>query len=142
MRNRFVSYLNAFFKTEGAHSTNYQAPINLTSPWCTGSVSGLSLVVQLISGLFLSMHFSPTELGAFDSIQHIMRDVEWGWLARYVHANGASLFFVVIYLHILRAFYYKGYLRVGVWYSGLLIYILLMATAFLGYVLPWGQMSY
>jgi ubiquinol-cytochrome c reductase cytochrome b subunit len=122
----------------------YPTPINLNYMWGFGSMAGLFLVIQILSGFFLTMFYVPHIDYAFNSIEHIMRDVNYGWLIRYIHSNGASFFFFVIYLHILKGLYYGSYQypRHIVWFSGIIIYILMMGTAFLGYVLPWGQMSY
>lgn len=126
------------------HIVDYPTPINLSYFWGFGSLAGLCLIIQIISGLCLSMHYSPHTTLAFISVEHIMRDVNYGWLLRYTHANGASMFFIVVYIHMARGLYYSSYAypRLLVWYSGLLIFILMMATAFTGYVLPWGQMSF
>jgi ubiquinol-cytochrome c reductase cytochrome b subunit len=112
--------------------------------WSFGSTAGLCLVMQIISGIFLAMHYTPHIDFAFSSVEHIMRDVNNGWLIRYVHANGASMFFIVIYCHIFRGLYYGSYMypRSILWVSGVIIFLLMMATAFMGYVLPWGQMSF
>ena len=127
-----------------SHIIIYPTPINLNYFWSFGSLAGLCLVIQMVSGIFLAMHYIPHVNFAFDSIEHIMRNVNYGWLIRYLHANGASMFFIIVYLHIFRGFYYGSYMypRRTLWCSGLLIFILMMATAFLGYVLPWGQMSF
>lgn len=98
---------------------------------------------QILTGLFLSMHYSPSVTQAFASLEHIMRDVNSGWLLRYLHANGASIFFIALYLHMARGLYYRSYVsNYYAWCAGLVIFLLAMATAFLGYVLPWGQMSF
>ena len=99
-------------------------------------------MIQLVTGIFLAMHYCPNTELAFNSIQHIMRDVNYGWLLRYTHANGASAFFVCVYVHIARGLYYESFLSVNVWMVGIIILFLMMATAFIGYVLPWGQMSF
>lgn len=126
------------------HILSYPTPINLNYAWSFGSVAGICLVIQIITGIFLAMHYVPHVSLAFDSVEHIMRDVNYGWLIRYCHANGASVFFIVVYLHIFRGLYYGSYMhpRGWLWASGVLIFILMMATAFMGYVLPWGQMSF
>ena len=119
-------------------------PKNLSYWWNFGSIAGIALVVQILSGLFLSMHYvANTEL-AFNSVEHIMRDVRYGWLIRYIHAVGASMFFVALYAHITRSLYYGSYKapREILWWIGIIIFLLSMATAFMGYVLPWGQMSF
>lgn len=120
------------------------APSNLTYMWNFGSLLGLCLIVQLASGIFLAMHYCAHIDLAFVSVEHIMRDVNAGWALRYIHANGASMFFIMVYLHIGRGLYYGSYTkpREMVWGVGVIILILMMATAFIGYVLPWGQMSY
>jgi ubiquinol-cytochrome c reductase cytochrome b subunit len=122
----------------------YPSPINLNYFWNFGFMSGIFLIIQFISGIFLSMFYTPEVDHAFESVQHIMRDINYGWLIRYMHSNGASFFFIMIYIHILKAIYYGSYQRprMLVWFTGVIIYILMMGTAFLGYVLPWGQMSY
>ncbi len=119
-------------------------PKNLSYWWNFGSIAGIALVIQILSGLFLSMHYvANTEL-AFNSVEHIMRDVRYGWLIRYIHAVGASMFFVALYAHITRSLYYGSYKapREILWWIGIIIFLLSMATAFMGYVLPWGQMSF
>ena len=119
-------------------------PKNLSYMWNLGSIAGIALVVQIISGLFLAMHYVPNTAMAFDSVEHIMRDVRYGWLIRYIHAVGASMFFVTVYTHISRGLYYGSYKapREILWWIGIIIFLLMMATAFMGYVLPWGQMSF
>jgi quinol-cytochrome oxidoreductase complex cytochrome b subunit len=122
----------------------YPTPPHLNYFWNFGFIAGMFLIIQVISGIFLSMYYVPHVDYAFESVQHINRDINYGWFIRYTHTNGASFFFIVIYLHILRGIYYGSYKkpRMYVWFSGIIIYILMMATAFLGYVLPWGQMSF
>jgi len=112
--------------------------------WSFGSAAGLCLVIQIITGIFLAMHYTPHIDLAFNSVEHIMRDVNNGWLIRYMHANGASMFFIVVYSHIFRGLYYGSYIypRGLLWCSGVIIFLLMMATGFMGYVLPWGQMSF
>ena len=126
------------------HLIHYPTPLNLTYAWSFGSSAGICLVIQILSGIFLAMHYTPHIDLAFSSVEHIMRDVNNGWLIRYIHANGASMFFIVVYCHIFRGLYYGSYMqpRQLLWCSGVLIFILMMATAFMGYVLPWGQMSF
>lgn len=116
---------------------------NLSYAWNFGSLAGMSLMIQIITGILLAMHYSPSTLYAFASIEHICRDIHYGWLLRSLHANGASMFFFVVYCHMFRSLYYGSYgePRIAVWTIGMIIYILMMATAFLGYILPWGQMS-
>jgi ubiquinol-cytochrome c reductase cytochrome b subunit len=122
----------------------YPVPRNINYLWNFGVLSGFALVVQIVTGVVLAMHYAPHTLVAFDSVEHIMRDVNYGWLMRYLHANGASFFFIVVYIHIFRGLYYGSYKapRELVWMLGVVILLLMMATAFMGYVLPWGQMSF
>ncbi len=122
----------------------YPAPRNLNYFWNFGSLAGVMLVSQIITGLVLAMHYTPHTAMAFDSVEHIMRDVNYGWLLRYMHAVGASMFFVVVFVHIFRGLYYGSYKapREVLWGIGVIILLLMMATAFMGYVLPWGQMSF
>ena len=126
------------------HMTEYYAPKNFNLWYYFGSLALLVLVNQIVTGIFLTMNYDPSATGAFDSVQYIMRDVEWGWLIRYMHTTGASLFFVVIYLHMFRGILYGSYKkpRELVWLLGMLIFLVLMAEAFMGYVLPWGNMSF
>ncbi len=126
------------------HLVDYPTPVNINYLWNFGSIAGIFLVVQIVTGIFLAMHYTPHVDLAFLSVEHIMRDVNNGWLLRYLHANGASLFFAVVYMHIGRGLYYGSYQkpRGFVWFFGVVILILMMATAFMGYVLPWGQMSF
>ena len=118
-------------------------PSTISYLWNFGSLLGLSLVTQIVTGILLAMHYAGTAELAFNSVEHIMRDVNDGWLLRYTHANMASFFFIAVYLHIARGLYYGSYRspRIGVWVIGTIIFFLMMATAFLGYVLPYGQMS-
>nr|CDW16994.1 cytochrome b [Amyda cartilaginea]CDW16995.1 cytochrome b [Amyda cartilaginea] len=118
------------------------SPSNISTWWNFGSLLGACLALQIITGLFLAMHYSPNISTAFSSISHITRDVQYGWLIRNTHANGASLFFMCIYLHIGRGLYYGSYLYKQTWNTGVILLLLTMATAFMGYVLPWGQMSF
>jgi len=126
------------------HLIDYPTPVNINYLWNFGSMAGIFLVVQILTGIFLAMHYTPHVDLAFLSVEHIMRDVNNGWLIRYLHANGASMFFGVVYIHIARGIYYGSYQkpRGFVWVAGVVILILMMATAFMGYVLPWGQMSF
>nr|ADY17830.1 cytochrome b [Podarcis muralis] len=117
-------------------------PSNISAWWNFGSLLGLCLIIQIITGLFLAMHYTPDISSAFSSIAHIHRDVQYGWLIRNLHANGASMFFICIYLHIGRGLYYGSYTYIETWNIGVLLLLLVMATAFMGYVLPWGQMSF
>jgi quinol-cytochrome oxidoreductase complex cytochrome b subunit len=127
-----------------SHLIHYSAPITLTYAWSFGALAGICLVIQMLSGIFLAMHYTPHIDLAFSSVEHIMRDVNNGWLIRYIHANGASMFFIVVYSHICRGLYYGSYMapRELLWCSGVIIFLLMMGTAFTGYVLPWGQMSF
>nr|YP_009543771.1 cytochrome b [Glossobalanus marginatus]AXZ97171.1 cytochrome b [Glossobalanus marginatus] len=118
------------------------SPSNLSAWWNFGSLLGLCLIVQILTGLFLAMHYTADISLAFSSVAHICRDVNYGWLLRNVHANGGSLFFICIYLHIGRGLYYGSYANQETWNIGVLLLLATMATAFLGYVLPWGQMSF
>ncbi len=122
----------------------YPTPRNLNYWWTFGAILSMMLVFQLMTGIILAMHYTPHVTMAFDSVEHIMRDVNWGWLMRYGHANGASMFFVAVYIHMLRGLYYGSYKapREILWILGVVIFLLMMATAFMGYVLPWGQMSF
>ena len=122
----------------------YPTPRNLNYWWTFGGILSFCLGVQIITGIVLAMHFAADAGLAFDSVEHIMRDVNYGWLLRYVHANGASMFFIAVYIHIFRGMYYGSYKepREILWILGVIIFLLMMATAFMGYVLPWGQMSF
>ena len=126
------------------HLIDYPTPINLSYFWNFGSLAGICLVIQILTGIFLAMHYTPHIDYAFVSIEHIMRDVNNGWLIRYMHANGASMFFIIVYIHMFRGLYYGSYMapRQELWFSGVTIFLLMMATGFMGYVLPWGQMSF
>ena len=126
------------------HLTDYPTPKNLNYWWTFGGILTFCLITQIITGLTLAMHYIADSDLAFASVEHIMRDVNYGWLIRYVHANGASMFFLAVYIHIFRALYYGSYKspREVIWIIGMIIYFLMMATAFMGYVLPWGQMSF
>nr|YP_010610664.1 cytochrome b [Cirroteuthis muelleri]WAP91419.1 cytochrome b [Cirroteuthis muelleri] len=117
-------------------------PVNLFIWWNFGSLLSLCLMIQIMSGLFLAMHYTSCVEMAFDSVIHIMRDVNYGWVLRYVHGNGASFFFICLYMHIGRGIYYGSYLQKNTWNVGVLLYMLVMLTSFVGYVLPWGQMSF
>nr|AEO96921.1 cytochrome b [Pampus argenteus] len=117
-------------------------PSNISAWWNFGSLLGLCLISQILTGLFLAMHYTPDIESAFNSVAHICRDVNFGWLIRNLHANGASFFFICIYLHIGRGLYYGSYLYMETWNTGVILLLLVMMTAFVGYVLPWGQMSF
>ena len=127
-----------------AHLSEYYAPKNFNFWYFFGSLAMLVLVIQILTGIFLTMNYKPDTTLAFASVEYIMRDVDWGWLIRYMHSTGASMFFVVIYLHMFRGLMYGSYRkpRELVWIFGMLIYLALMAEAFMGYLLPWGQMSF
>jgi len=127
-----------------SHLINYPTPINITYFWSFGFTAAMCLVAQIITGIFLAMHYAPSIDLAFGSVEHIMRDVNNGWLIRYIHANGASMFFIVVYFHLFRGLYFGSYMypRGLLWCSGIIIFLLMMATGFMGYVLPWGQMSF
>lgn len=123
---------------------NYPAPATITYWWSFGSLAAVCLGVQIVTGILLAMHYTPNIDLAFMSVEHIMRDVNYGWLLRYLHANGASMFFIIVYLHMFRGLYYGSYLypRELLWNIGVIIFLAMMATGFMGYVLPWGQMSF
>jgi ubiquinol-cytochrome c reductase cytochrome b subunit len=143
-RNWFTDRTPGMMPAYRKHMTEYFAPKNFNFLYYMGSLALLVLVNQIFTGIFLTMHFKPSAAEAFSSVEYIMRDVEWGWLIRYMHSTGASLFFIVIYLHMFRGLVYGSYQkpRELVWLLGMLIYLVLMAEAFMGYVLPWGQMSF
>jgi len=126
------------------HLRGYPTPKNLNYWWTFGGILTVFLIVQIVTGIILAMHYVAHVDYAFESIEHIMRDVNYGWLIRYAHANGASMFFLAVYIHIFRGLFYGSYKspREMIWITGLIIYLLMMATAFMGYVLPWGQMSF
>ena len=123
---------------------DFPTPKNLNYWWTFGAILAVCLVIQIVTGIVLAMHYVANAGLAFNSVEHIMRDVNHGWMIRYIHANGASMFFLAVYVHIARGFYYGSYKapREVLWLLGCIIYLLMMATAFMGYVLPWGQMSY
>ena len=133
--------LTALWKSQVAE---YYAPKNMNFWYYFGSLALVVLVIQILSGLFLTMNYKPSSAEAFGSVEYIMRDVEWGWLIRYIHSTGASAFFIVVYLHMFRALLYGSYQkpRELLWIFGMLIYFALMAEGFFGYLLPWGNMSY
>lgn len=142
MRERWVK--NDVLSVVNNHIVDYPTPANLSYLWGFGSLAGLCLVIQIATGIFLAMHYTGHVDLAMASVEHIMRDVKNGWLIRYLHANGASFFFIVVYIHMFRGLYYGSYSqpRGHLWCSGVLILLLMMGTGFIGYVLPWGQMSY
>src|SRR3984885_8485254 len=127
------------------HELNqYPTPKNLNYWWNFGSLAGIMLMIMIVTGIFLAMQYTPQVDLAFDSVERIMRDVNYGWLIRYIHVNGASMFFLIVYIHLFRGLYYGSYKypRELLWILGVIILVLMIATAFMGYVLPWGQMSY
>ena len=140
----WIDYRLPIFSTLKHTLVDYPTPRNLNYWWNFGSLAGIFLLIQIITGIVLAMHYTPTVEGAFASIEHIMRDVNYGWLIRYIHMNGSSFFFIVVYIHVFRGLYYGSYKspREVLWWLGLVILLLMMATAFMGYVLPWGQMSF
>ena len=144
---KILSWIDARFpysETMREHITEYYASKNFNIWYVFGVLAMVVLVIQLLTGIFLTMNYKPSSAEAFSSVEYIMRDVEWGWLIRYMHSTGASFFFVVVYLHMFRAMLYGSYKkpRELIWIIGMLIFIVLMAEAFAGYLLPWGQMSY
>lgn len=147
MMSKFMEWIDARFpatKMWEDHLSKYYAPKNFNFYYFFGSLALLVLVNQLLTGIWLTMSYEPSAEGAFASVEYIMRDVEYGWILRYLHSTGASAFFVVVYLHMFRGLLYGSYQkpRELVWIFGMLIYLALMAEAFMGYLLPWGQMSY
>lgn len=140
----FDSRLPIFTLMDNAVGKGHMTPRNLNYMWNFGSLAGIALLLQIVTGIFLAMHYKPDTALAFDSIQQIMRNVEWGWLLRNMHMVGASFFFIVVYIHIFRGLHYGSYKspREVLWWMGVIILFLMMGTAFMGYVLPWGQMSY
>ena len=142
--NRFRWNKNYLLGFVDCHLIHYPTPIGLTYAWSFGSLAGICLVIQIVSGTLLSTHYLADVDLAFASVEYIMRDVPNGWFIRYVHANGASMFFIAVYSHIFRGLYYGSYMkpRQLLWCSGVVLLLLIMGTAFTGYVLPWGQMSF
>ena len=140
----WIDYRLPVFSFMKKELEEYPTPKNLNFWWNFGSLAGIVLVLMIATGIFLAMHYDPNATYAFASVEHIMRDVNYGWLLRYIHMNGASFFFIVVYIHIFRSLYYGSYKapRELLWILGVVILLLMMATAFMGYVLPWGQMSY
>ncbi len=140
MENRFPTAFDAY----RVHMAEYYAPKNFNFWYVFGSLALLVLVIQIVTGIFLVMHYKPDAAKAFESVEYIMRDVPWGWLIRYMHSTGASAFFIVVYMHMFRGLMYGSYRkpRELVWIFGCAIFLCLMAEAFMGYLLPWGQMSY
>nr|YP_010999331.1 cytochrome b [Cricotopus fuscus]WPM93177.1 cytochrome b [Cricotopus fuscus] len=140
--NKPMRLNHPLFKIMNNALVDLPAPSNISAWWNFGSLLGLCLIIQTLTGLFLAMHYTADIETAFNSVNHICRDVNYGWLLRTLHANGASFFFICIYLHIGRGIYYGSFLYVYTWSVGVLILFLVMGTAFMGYVLPWGQMSF
>jgi len=146
-QNAFMKWMERRLPIAGlVHSSfiAYPTPRNLNYWWTFGGILSFMLAAQIITGIVLVMHYTPHDTLAFNSVEHIMRDVNYGWLLRYLHANGASMFFIAVYIHMFRGLYYGSYKepREVLWILGVIIYLLMMATGFMGYVLPWGQMSY
>jgi quinol-cytochrome oxidoreductase complex cytochrome b subunit len=146
-QNAFMKWLEARLPIAGlVHSSFivYPTPRNLNYWWTFGGILSFMLAAQIVTGIVLVMHYTPHETMAFNSVEHIMRDVNFGWLLRYLHSNGASMFFIAVYIHMFRGMYYGSYKapREVLWMIGVIIYLIMMATAFMGYVLPWGQMSF
>ncbi|MCK4840645.1 MAG: cytochrome bc complex cytochrome b subunit, partial [Methylococcales bacterium] len=150
MKNRinactdWIGFRFPMSKLWNEHMAQYYAPKNFNFWYFFGSLALLMLVNQFITGILLTMNYKPDALLAFDSVEYIMRDVNWGWLVRYMHSTGASAFFIIIYLHMFRGMMYGSYKhpRELIWIFGMLLFVCLMAEAFMGYLLPWGQMSY
>nr|WBU93925.1 cytochrome b [Drosophila paulistorum] len=140
--NKLLRSSHPLFKIANNALVDLPAPINISAWWNFGSLLGLCLIIQILTGLFLAMHYTADVNLAFYSVNHICRDVNYGWLLRTLHANGASFFFICIYLHVGRGMYYGSYLFTPTWMIGVIILFLVMGTAFMGYVLPWGQMSF
>ena len=141
---RWVDHRLPVFTFMSHELYEYPTPRNLNYWWNFGSLAGIVLVIMIVTGITLAMHYTPHTALAFDSVERIMRDVNYGWLIRYIHMNGASFFFIVVYIHIFRGLYFGSYKapREILWMLGVVILLLMMATAFMGYVLPWGQMSF
>src|SRR5262252_755461 len=141
---RWIDDRLPFMASVRYHYYEYPTPRNLSYWWNFGSLAGIMLVVMIVTGVFLAMQYTPSADLAFDSVERIMRDVNFGWLMRYAHMNGASMFFAIVYIHLFRGLYYGSYKspRELLWMLGVIILLLMIMTAFMGYVLPWGQMSY
>jgi quinol-cytochrome oxidoreductase complex cytochrome b subunit len=144
IKNNIINYKTSILQTISNHAIFYPTPINFTYAYSFGSLVGLFFAIQIITGIFLAMHYTCGINNAFSSVVHIMTDVQNGYLIRYMHANGASIIFILLYIHIGRGLYYRSYIqnRRNLWWSGIAIFLLMMGTAFIGYVLPWGQMSF
>lgn len=141
---KWIEYRLPVFSFTQEHLIDYPTPKNLNYWWNFGSLAGIVLTIMIVTGIVLAMHYTPHVDYAFESVERIMRDVNYGWLIRYVHMNGGSMFFAIVYIHIFRGLYYGSYKapREMLWIIGIIILLTMMATAFLGYVLPWGQMSF
>ena len=141
---KWIEYRLPVFSFTQEHLIDYPTPKNLNYWWNFGSLAGITLTIMIVTGIVLAMHYTPHVDYAFESVERIMRDVNYGWLIRYVHMNGGSIFFAAVYIHIFRGLYYGSYKapRELLWIIGIIILLTMMATAFLGYVLPWGQMSF
>ncbi len=133
---------NPIFSPINSALVDLPSPASISYLWNFGSLLGLCLVIQIATGIFLAMHYCADISLAFSSVAHITRDINYGFLLKYLHANGASAFFLCVYIHIARGLYYGSYLRTPLWFSGVIIFLIMMMTAFIGYVLPWGQMSF
>lgn len=140
--NKQLRLKNPIIKIINRSLIDLPTPINISLWWNFGSILGLCLIIQILTGLFLTIHYSANILIAFDSVIHICRDVNFGWLIRTLHANGASIFFICLYIHVGRGIYYNSYKYIHTWIIGVSLILLTIATAFLGYVLPWGQISF
>src|SRR5712675_1377545 len=141
---RWIDHRLPMFSYLDHELNDYPTPRNLNYMWSFGSLAGFMLVAMIVTGIVLAMHYTPESTMAFNSVEHIMRDVNYGWLLRYLHSNGAAMFFLAGYIHMFRGMYYGSYKapREVLWILGVVIYLLMMATGFMGYVLPWGQMSF
>jgi ubiquinol-cytochrome c reductase cytochrome b/c1 subunit len=144
LQNRIINSKNPIMQSISNHVLLYPTPVNFSYAYSFGSLVGIFFAVQILTGIFLAMHYTAHTSYAFASVVHIMTDVKNGYLLRYMHANGASMVFILLYIHIGRGLYYRSYIynRRHLWWSGIVIFLLMMATAFIGYVLPWGQMSF
>nr|YP_009349764.1 cytochrome b [Decma fissa]AQM39796.1 cytochrome b [Decma fissa] len=140
--NKPIRTSHPLFKIANSALVDLPAPSNISAWWNFGSLLGLCLIIQIATGLFLAMHYTANIDLAFNSVAHICRDVNYGWFLRTIHANGASFFFICLYLHVGRGMYYGSYNYIHTWMTGVIILFLVMGTAFMGYVLPWGQMSF
>src|SRR5437667_12349428 len=141
---RWIDHRLPIFTFMNHELNEYPTPRNLNYWWNFGSLAGIMLVIMIVSGVVLAMHYTPHVAMAFDSVERIMRDVNYGWLIRYIHTTGASMFFAVVYIHLFRGLYYGSYKapRELLWWLGVIILLLMMGTAFFGYTLPWGQVNF